>query len=153
MNHSISRICSSRESVEGVNSVSTQRRAASTWAWASDGSDAAAMMKAAEPSEKSRRLMAMVLPPSWAPGEAPVAFSRSASNPAEPRRRVSERPERSPPHRLADQAEPGEVNEGAAEQAQEDAIAAGCGDAERADALRLRAIEPDHGHDREQQED
>src|SRR5687768_8286335 len=142
-NHCISCSCSSRVSVEGWNSWSTQRSAAAMSAHEALGDSSA---NAA--TVPNNILFMQILPLSDA-GPQP-ATSLAASHPSKDAECVDEREAKSPPQVRADQPEPCEMDECAAEQRDEQAVAAGGVEAEHAPSRRAaRRRELPHGHDRQ----
>src|SRR3712207_6041604 len=113
MNHCISLSWSSRDRTEGWNSLSTHRSAAAMSAQAAPGDSRA---KAATIPNKN--LFIGFSPFLLHAGRRP-ASSLSASHPPEHAERVDERKAESPPQVRADEPEPCEMNEGGAEQRDE----------------------------------
>src|SRR5688500_13903094 len=118
MNHCISASCSSRDKVEGWNSSSTQRSAAAMSAHAALG-----VMRANAATVPSNNLF--IGSPPFATPASPPASSPTASHPSEHENRVDERQAESPVQVRAHQPEPRKMNERAAEQRNEQPVAAG----------------------------
>src|SRR3712207_2009198 len=145
MNHCISLSWSSRDRVEGWNSLSTQRSAAAMSAQAAPGDSSASA--ATVPN-----IILFIGYSSLSPcaGRRP-ASSSNASHPPEHAGRVDEREAESPPQVRADEPEPCEMNEGGAEQRDEQAVATRRVEAEDAAARRAAGRgELPGGHARQQ---
>src|SRR5690606_14841451 len=123
--------------VDGWNSSSTHRSAA-----AMSAHDAPGVMRAsaAAPASSSLLIGYSSLSIVQTPVENPTI--PRPSHPSEHRDRVDERKAESPPEARAHEPEPGKMNEGAAEQRNEQPVAPGRLQAENADPLR-----PAGGHD------
>src|SRR5687768_14870700 len=118
MNHCISLSCSSRDSVEGWNSLSTQRSAA-----AMSAHDAPGDSRANAATGPNKSLLIESPPLLQNAGNRPV-FASKASQPPEHARCVNERKAETSPQAWADQPEPCEIDAGAAEQRDDQAVAA-----------------------------
>src|SRR4029453_2362088 len=157
-NHSISFNCSSFESVEGWNSLSTHRRASSMPASAAVVPNAMATALA-DTRSRRRVLGSIAFPPKVDRFPPPTGSISSAFRPqsidwpshvAEHRRRVDKAKGERPPQVGTHDPEPGERDEGGTEQRYEKAVAAGRRDAQDPDALLLRPPDGQEGHHDEQ---
>src|SRR5688500_6146653 len=149
-NHSISLSCSSRDRVDGWNSLSTHRSAAAMSAHDDPGANSAI---AATVPITSFLIWSRLLPCLKA-GAWPAPSLRKPLDPPEHRDGVDEREAESPPQVRADQPEPCEMNEGAAQERNEKPVAARGLDPEHAAARRApRRGEFPHGHGDQQQGD
>src|SRR3546814_612185 len=154
MNHSISAICSSLLSEEGWNSLSTHRSAASMSAWA-----VPALATMASAAAVVNRYLLMPNPPlafccRHAMRRGVPHLPKNPSHETEYQNRIDQREREGAPEDGADQPQPRQMDEGAAEQRQEQPVAARGLEAQQADAWR--AARPQHlpdGHGDQQQEE
>src|SRR6266850_883162 len=146
MNHSISFSCSSLVSVEGWNSLSIHRFAA--FRSAPDGTEATSTVRARVIADSVRLISNLLVRcrRTFTASSGPGA----SSHPAEHHEGVHGREAGCPPEIRSHESEPAQMDEGAAQQRDEQPVAPRGGQTKHADPLHLGTEDAEHRHEREQ---